>query len=479
MGKVENSIPLKNVDELYEELRDWSVNTGEEKIYPKRMKGRFRAIKWWTSSVWLVFFLGPYLRWDDRQAVLWDLPNQQFHFFAATLLPQDLWLLSFVLLFFAILLAVATAVAGRVFCGYFCFQTVWTDVYMLIENWLEGSSRQQKQLDAQPWAINYKSARKASIKVLKHSLWLVIAWLTGMSFVAWFMDAVQLWQGFFTFDLASAAWITIGTFIAGTYILAGFMREQTCLWLCPYSRIQGVMIDENSLVPAYDASRGEPRGHIKQHSADQHLGDCIDCHQCVVVCPTGIDIRHGQQQGCITCGLCIDACDSVMEKIGRPKGLVRYESLSGLQQQNQQPWFQSSRVWVYLSIMLISVSAISYGFITRDALELNVIQHRQPLYIRLSDGSIQNQYQLKILNKTAQDKQLSVAITEPKNAVLVIEHPNITAKASGITSVRAFVKTPQGALKRAVTPLEFVVTSEDSVADTAVRRSVFFTPVEM
>lgn len=466
----ENAIPLQNIADLYEEMYEWHVNVGEEKIYSKRMKGRWRNIKWWTSSVWLVFFLGPYLRWGDRQAVLWDLPNQQFHFFSFTILPQDLWLLTFVLLFFAILLAVTTAIAGRVFCGYFCFQTVWTDIYMLIESWLEGSVKERQKLDQQPWGL-----RKLRIKITKHGLWLIIGGLTGMSFVAWFMDAFSLWQGLFSLHLPIAAWITITAFIFGTYTLAGFMREQTCLWLCPYARIQGVMIDEDTIVPAYDATRGEPRGHRRKDHSEAPLGDCVDCNQCVVVCPTGVDIRYGQQQGCITCALCIDACDSVMEKLGRPKGLVRYDSLSGLRGEMKEPWYRRIRVWVYLNIMLGSVGAVIYGFSTLEALELKVIHQRQPLFVQLSDGSIQNRYQLKVLNKTDQPRQVHIGLHSPFYAELMVEH-SIEAKASGVTPVDVFVKAPRHALSRDSTPVTFTIHSTDNALLKASRQSVFLGP---
>lgn len=471
MNKSEHSIPIENIDDLYEEIREWHVNVGDEKVYPKRMKGRWRNLKWWTASVWLVFFLGPYIRWGDRQAVLWDLPNQLFHFFAFTILPQDLWLLAFVLLFFAILLAVTTAVAGRVFCGYFCFQTVWTDIYMLIETWLEGPPLAQQKLDAAPWSLH-----KTAIKVIKHCVWLSIGLLTGVSFVAWFMDAFSLWQGLLSLQLPIAAWVTLGAFTCGTYTLAGFMREQTCLWLCPYARIQGVMIDENTVVPAYDAARGEPRSYLRKGQDPEPAGDCINCNQCVVVCPTGIDIRHGQQQGCITCGLCIDACDSVMEKIGRAKGLVRYDSLSGLTGELKAPWFKRLRVWVYLSIMCVSVSAVLYGFSTLENIELKVINERQPLFVKMTDGSIQNGYQLKILNKTDTEKALTVRLLSPNYAELRVGPDTLTARASGVTGVDAFIRIPSHKVQGESTKVIFEVISKEDKTLTATRESVFFAP---
>ncbi|MDH5766310.1 MAG: cytochrome c oxidase accessory protein CcoG, partial [Gammaproteobacteria bacterium] len=311
MDKV-TQIDQSSVEELYEEASFWHVNTGEEVIHAKRMPGRFRTIKWLTSTVWLIYFLGPYLRWGDRQAVLFDIPNRKFHIFDITIMPQDVWLLAMILLFFAIMLAAVTSIAGRVFCGYFCFQTIWTDIYTYIEEKLEGSPAKRHKLDKAPW--NWQKIR---IKATKHFLWLLIGVLTGIAFTTWFTDAYDIWVKYFTLEASMAAWISVLMFTMGTYILAGFMREQTCFWLCPYARIQGVMYDTQTILPTYDIKRGEPRGKLTKGNTVEGNGDCISCNQCVAVCPTGIDIRNGQQEGCITCALCLDACDSVMDKIGK------------------------------------------------------------------------------------------------------------------------------------------------------------------
>ncbi len=471
MNNPEALISTKTIDDVYADVGQWHVNVGEEKIHPKRMPGRWRSLKWWASSVWLVFFLGPYLQWGNRQAVLFDLPSQKFHLFGLTILPQDLWILALILLFFAILLAVVTAVAGRVFCGYFCFQTVWTDVYVWIEEWLEGSPRQRQKLDQSPWSF-----KKMQLKAIKHSLWLLIGLLTGISFVAWFMDAGELWQGLVELSLPFEAAVTIGAFIFGTYTLAGFMREQTCLWLCPYSRIQGVMVDRDTVLPAYDAVRGENRGRLQKNKVDQTLGDCIDCNLCVAVCPTGVDIRDGQQQGCITCGLCIDACDSVMEKIGRAKGLVRYDSLNGLQGKKQARWYFRPRVWVYLGILVFSVFGGVYGLATLDALELKVIQQRQPLFVMQSDGSIQNRYRLKILNKTDQQMQVKISVNAEADLMLRGADKPIPIISSGVTAHDVFVGVPRDQLKAASLALEFKITSMGDNHWQATRQGVFIGP---
>jgi cytochrome c oxidase accessory protein FixG len=292
------------VDDLYAEAEHWEVNTGNETIHAKRLPGKWRRIKWLAASVWLIFFLGPYLRWDGRQAVLFDIPNRQYHLFGATVLPQDFWMLSLLLLFFAILLAVATALAGRVYCGYFCFQTVWTDVFTWIEERLEGNPQQRRRLDQAPL-----SRYKLRIRATKHLIWVLIGFATGFSFVAWFYGAGALWADFFVGRANVTVYAAVALFTVGTYVLAGWLREQVCFWLCPYARIQGVMLDRTTVVPAYDEVRGEPRGRLKKGETDarRSTGDGVACNQCVAVCPTGVDIRNGQQEGCITCGLCIDA----------------------------------------------------------------------------------------------------------------------------------------------------------------------------
>lgn len=469
MENTKTLIPTSTIDDIYAEVGQWHVNVGEEKIHPKRMSGRWRRLKNWTASVWLLFFFGPYLRWDERQAVLFDLPAQQFHLFGLTVLPQDLWILTLILLFFAILLAVVTALAGRVFCGFFCFQTVWTNLFVWIEERLEGPARQRQSLDRAHWSL-----AKLRIKVAKHLLWLLIGLLTGVSFVAWFMDAGQLWRGLLQLTLPLEAWITVAAFTVGTYTLAGFMREQTCFWLCPYARIQGVMVDQSTVLPTYDASRGEPRGHRNKAAIGDRLGDCIDCNLCVAVCPTGIDIRDGQQQGCITCALCIDACDSVMEKIGRPKGLVRYDSLTGLQGIAQPAWFRRPRVWTYLAILLFSVSGIAWGLATLDAIELKVIHHRQPMYVLQSDGSIQNRYRLKILNKTNQQLEASISASGLTGLKVVGAPQDVVLAPLGITTQELFVRIPAKEIRMDMAHFTFSVSAGGELV--ASRSAVFVGP---
>ncbi|MCW8885200.1 MAG: cytochrome c oxidase accessory protein CcoG [Motiliproteus sp.] len=475
MNDIQNKIPTSSVDELYAEAGHWHINTGEETIHAKRVKGKWRTLKWWANSFWLIFFLGPYLRWDDRQAVLFDIPNRQFHIFGATLLPQDFFLLALLLLFFAILLAVVTAVAGRVWCGFFCFQTIWTDVFTWIEEKFEGAPQKRRKLENAPWNF-----AKIKTKVYKHSLWLIISVLTGISFTAWFVDAIDLWAGIVSFELGIVPLAFISMFILGTYILAGFMREQACFWLCPYARIQGVMIDNNTVLPTYDFIRGEPRGRVKkgQKEEDRTTGDCIDCNQCVAVCPTGVDIRNGQQEGCITCALCIDACDAVMEKVGRPKGLIRYESLDDLEGGESTPIYKRGRVWVYCGILTFALSGILYGLATLDSIQLKVLHDRQPLFVMQSDGSIQNKYRLKMLNKLKEPVSVTIEAIGPKNLVTVGIDKPVQLKPGTVTPKDVFVRVPRSDLKAESENIKFIIKGESSQGQLlrSDRTSVFIGP---
>lgn len=449
--------------DLYEDTHYWHVNTGDEKIHARRLPGRFRRLKWWTQSVWLIFFLGPYLRWGDRQAVLFDLPNRQFHIFGVTVMPQDIWMLSLILLFFAFLLAAVTSVAGRVFCGFFCFHTAWTDVYTFIEDRLEGSPAARRKLDAASW-----DARKIRLRVIKHTLWLLIAMLTGVSFAAWFTDAFQLWKDYFTLNAHPAAWAVLGIFTAGTYINAGFLREQVCFWLCPYARFQGAMLDTETILPTYDVARGEPRGKLKRHaeSGDAPQGDCIDCHLCVAVCPTGVDIRNGQQEGCITCALCIDACDDVMDRVGRPRGLIRYSSLAEEGGKLPARFWRRPRVLVYASIIVASIVGIFYGMLTLGAVELTVLHERQPLYVLLSDGSIQNKYTVKVLNKTSEDMDVRLFVSGIEGMTAVGIDETLTVANNRLATRTVFIRVPPDLILEKLTPVTF---RAESLRDTSMR----------
>ena len=474
MREQDANSTVSTFDALIQEADAWYVNTGGETIHAKRMSGRWRTIKWFGSTIYLLLFFGPYLRWGDRQAVLFDIPERQFHLFGVTVLPQDFWMLSLVLLFLAISLLVVTVMSGRVWCGFFCFQTVWTDVYTLIEEKLEGSPQQRRRLDAASMSM-----QKIGIKAGKHALWLVIAVFTGIAFCAWFTDGYELWVDVFALDLNTAAWTTILLFTAGTYILAGFMREQTCMWLCPYARIQGAMVEANTVLPTYDFTRGEPRSRLRKSGGDgaPKAVDCIDCNQCVAVCPTGVDIRNGQQEGCIMCALCLDACDSVMDKLGRPRGLIRWESLDGLEGKETRPLLKRPRVWILNLILLTALLGIGYGLSTIDALVLKVLHDRQPLYVLQSDGSIQNRYTLKLLNKLPKDVMVRVTATGPEGLVLVGVDEPVSARQGNVTAAIVFARVPRDNVTAESIPIVFEIETEaEGQLYSSQRESVFIGP---
>lgn len=424
------------------------VYAGNGKIYPKRMPGRFRRLKHWTASFWLLFFFGPYLQWEGHQAVLLDIPHRRFQFFDLTVMPEDIWLLTFVLLFLAMLLFIVTVVAGRAFCGYVCFQTVWTDLYTWIETLIEGPPRARQQLDRAPWGM-----RKLLTKSAKHLLWLLIAALTGVSFAAWFTDARQLWVDYFALDAHPAAWIILAMFTAGTYLFAGFMREQVCFWLCPYARIQGVMYGDQTILPTYNYLRGEPRQHRSTKQANQ-AGDCIDCGLCVAVCPTGIDIRDGQQIGCITCGLCIDACDHVMTRIDRPTGLIRYSSLASLASGNKGPSIPILQVTVSLAILASCLLIIILGINNIGDTNLNIYHYRQPLFITMSSGDIRNRYRIKIQNRSQVPAHYQILVSGLENA-RIMGQSNLAIAAETTRVADIFLELSKSQLPTGITPITF------------------------
>ncbi|MDP2143379.1 MAG: cytochrome c oxidase accessory protein CcoG [Gallionella sp.] len=474
MNTQEEKKEVGTVTGIYQEFENWSVNTGDKTIHAKRMPGFFRTVKTYLQfALWLPFFLMPYMRWNGKQAILFDIEHRQFHLFSLTVLPQDIWMLSLVLLVAAMTLFAVTSVASRVWCGYFCFQTAWTDWFTWIEDKIEGNPIARRKLEEAPW-----DADKIKKKVVKHAAWMVIALFTGISFSIWFVDAFEYWNSLIHFQLSMIGWVVLAMFFVGTYLLAGLLREQTCFWLCPYARIQGTMSDSQTILPTYDYTRGEPRGKLRRGAeVVAQQGDCIDCFQCVQVCPTGVDIRDGQQLGCITCGLCIDACDSIMDKIGKPQGLIRYASLDELEGKPAKKLYQHPRTLVYLSIIVIALAGIVYGLTHMGSMTLNVIPERQPLFVSLSDGSIQNKYQFKVLNKT--DKDLHVVVTMEGGVegqqLIGAEKPLLTHHGRG-TSFTIFVKAPGDKIKKEVTPIEFRVQAVEDPQVAAEYKSKFNGP---
>ncbi len=461
-----------NLEELYADASHWHVNAGDETIHAKRMGGRFRTYRWYASSLWILFFITPYMRWDGQQAILFDIPHRQFHLWGLTIWPQDVWMLSLVLILLAITLFAVTAIAGRVWCGYFCFQSVWTDWFTWLEDKIEGNPIQRRKLDAAPW-----NGRKIQLKLYKHSLWLFISLLTGFSFAAYFTDVYGLWHSYLTLDAALIAWVVLGTIVLTTYVFAGFMREQVCFWLCPYARIQSVMIDKDTELPTYDLARGEPRGKLHGQGSESR-GDCIDCRLCVGVCPTGVDIREGMSEGCITCGMCIDACDSIMDKVNRPRGLIRYASRKEMMGDPLPALFKRPRVITYSIILFLAITGIIYGLTHIPPVELSVVHERQPLFIQMSDGSILNKYTIKAVNKTPHrlEFQLRIAGLDAVN-IKMPDGDIVKLEAKGTIPFHVYLRIMPVQLKQKNTKIRFILESMNS-ADTIkiIKKSVFIGP---
>lgn len=376
-------------------------------IFPRSVKGRFRSIKWGILALaYGVYFLLPWVRWErpvgPDQAIIFDLQGRLFYIFNMTVHPQDIFWLAGFLMLAALLLFFVTGVAGRVFCGYFCFQTLWTDVFILIEKLVQGERPARIRLAKQAWGP--EKIRKLG---LTHLLWLLVAFLTGFSFVMYWGNAPELAAKFFTGTAPFPAYATTLFLTATTYVMAGLAREQVCIYMCPYSRFQTVMFDNDTLIVSYDKQRGE--GEQGRHKITKDLktleqrqangtGDCIDCGYCVQVCPTGVDIRNGLQIGCIQCGLCIDACDTIMDSMGWDRGLVRYGSEKEFAG-GKTRFLKWKSIGYGLAISIVAGLTI-WSMVNQAPMDMHVLKMRQPLYVTLSSGEIQNSYEVKVNNKT-------------------------------------------------------------------------------
>ena len=375
-------------------------------IHTRSFTGRFRNLRLLGAGLlFLLFFGTAWIDWNGRQAVLWDLENRQFHIFGATFWPQDFILLSAILIIAAFGLFFITVLAGRVWCGYACPQSVWTWIFMRVEQFTEGDRGQRIKLDAAPWSLQ-KLARRSA----KHGLWLAVSLITALAFVGYFTPVRQLTLDLATFEVGATTAFWVLFFTAATYINAGWLREKVCRDMCPYSRFQSVMFDSDTLVISYDAARGETRGpRRKDADKAEGLGDCIDCTMCVQVCPTGIDIRDGLQLECIGCGACIDACDSVMDKLGYARGLVRYSSeheLAG----GKTHWLRP-RLVGYAAMLAVMIGAFAWALAERPLISLDVTRDRG-LFRENSLGQIENIYSLKIINKTQQPRSYAIGLVD-------------------------------------------------------------------
>ena len=381
------------------------------KVFPKRVKGIYRRIKWVVLFLLLgIYYFIPFIRWDrgpgePSQAVLVDFEHARLYFFFLEIWPQEIYYLAGLLIFAAIALFLVTALFGRVWCGYTCPQTVWTDLFVAVERFFEGDRNARLRLEKSPW-----NAQKILKKTGKHIVWIFIAMATGGAWVLYFHDAPSLVRDLFRGQAPMSAYVFLGLMTFTTYTLAGFMREQVCVYMCPWPRIQAAMIDEEALNVTYRYDRGEPRGPHKKGATWEGRGDCIDCRQCIAVCPTGIDIRDGMQLECIGCSLCIDACNGIMEKVGRPKWLIAYDTDENIQRRlkGEKSRFNLIRPRTIIYGVLLSVigGIMLFSLMNRSVLDLNVMRDRSPNYVPISDTGVRNGYTLKVLNKASHARSL-------------------------------------------------------------------------
>lgn len=424
----------------------------QQKIYPKRVWGKYRKLKWTAMIITLgIYYLVPFIRWDrgpnaPDQAVLIDLNGPRAYWFWIEIWPQEVYILTGILILSAIALFFVTSMLGRVWCGYLCPQTVWTDLFVWVERIVQGDRNARKKLQEGPWT--FEKIRKLA---LTHFIWLLIGWCTAGSFVLYFNDAPTLVKSFFEFDVSP----TILAFVAGltfsTYLMAGFAREQVCTYMCPYARFQSAMFDKDTLIIGYDEQRGEKRGKHKKGASWEGRGHCIDCTACVQVCPMGIDIRDGLQMECIACGLCVDACNNVMDQIDLPRGLIRYDTENHMQAEvkggAEKFRFFRVRTFYYAGIMAIVGGIMLYALIFRSPLELHVLQDRNPMFVQLSSGEIRNGYTIKILNKTHHFQTYALSVEGLENAVISVKAAGnigadaLSVPADSVGSYHVFVAT--------------------------------------
>ena len=442
-------------------------------IHPMRTSGVFRRLKWRLMMLFLaVYYVTPWIRWDrgdglPDQAVLIDLAHRRFFFFFIEIWPQEFYYVAGMLIMAGVGLFLVTAVLGRAWCGYACPQTVWVDLFVHVERWIEGDRNARFRLEKARWTSG-KFAKRAA----KYTIWLLISVATGGAWVFYFADAPTLFVDLFTGHGASIAYATVAVLTAMTFVFGGFMREQVCTYMCPWPRIQAAMLDENSLTVTYNDWRGEPRGRHRKSAEADKLGDCIDCNMCVAVCPMGIDIRQGSQLECITCALCIDACDTVMARTDKPPGLISYSSLNAYEAKAEGRETPSllrvilrPRTLIYTALWSLVGVAMLVVLTFRDRLDLNVLHDRNPQYVQLSDGSVRNGFTVKLLNMEQQPRRVLLQISDLPGALMTVAGDDFwpsrtreyVLEADKVLSLHIFVTAPSDTLKAGSTPFRISV----------------------
>jgi cytochrome c oxidase accessory protein FixG len=455
------------------EQRASPLYAGQVEVYAKAVRGHFRTIKWAALIVLLaIYYLTPWLRWDrgpeaPNQAVLADMAGGRLYFFWIEIWPQEVYFLTGILMLAAFGLFLATSLFGRLWCGFACPQTVWTDLFMQVERWIEGDRAERMRFDKAPW-----TAAKWRKRILKHAVWLLIALLTGGAWIMYFRDAPTVIGEFFTGRAGASIYFFVLLFTATTYLLAGMAREQVCTYMCPWPRIQGALVDKDTMAVTYEAWRGEPRGKYRKGESFEGRGDCIDCRQCVAVCPMGIDIRDGFQLECIGCGLCIDACDEVMDRIGRPPRLIAYDSEQnqGLRAAGRPLVHRLVRPRTVLYVLIIAAVGITMLAILwlRSTVDVNILPDRNPLFVTLSDGGIRNGYTIRVMNKEHAPKTYELGLAGGEGRISVqggeSEGQSVTlaAPADGVASHHVFVQLPRAAVPAEQNDLGLVLEDADT-----------------
>ncbi len=450
-----------------------SLYESAAKIQAREVDGVFDRLRSAITIVLLgAYYLVPWLNWDNRQAILFDLPARKFYIFGLTFFPQDFIYLAWLLVIGAVTLFLATALAGRLWCGYACPQTVWINAFVWIERLTEGKRAKRLKLDKSPWTKE-KIIRRGG----KQVLWILFALWTGFVFVGYFTPIRELDNKIVTFSLGGweTFWILFYSF--ATYGNAGIMREQVCKYMCPYARFQSAMFDPDSLIISYDENRGEPRGGRSRKNSDRidGLGDCIDCTLCVQACPVGIDIREGLQYECIACAACIDACDTVMDKMGYARGLVKYTTENAIQGKSSR--VIRPRTIIYMTLLVVLVTGLIGALSTRQALRVDVIRDRNALYRELSDGRIENVYTLKVLNKSEINQPLEIMVAGLPGLTVDTDPVSPVARAAEITAITVRVKADPEQTGGGGHDVSFDVNSTLSADVEASSTSRFFAPV--
>ena len=504
-----------------------SLYAAREPIFPRRISGHFRTLKWWIMGATLgVYYVTPWIRWQrgpalPDQAVLVDLADRRFYFFSVEIWPQEFYLVAGLLIMAGLGLFLFTAALGRVWCGYACPQTVWTDLFILVERWVEGDRNARVKLLKAPW-----TADKVRKRATKWAAWLVIAVATGGAWVFYFADAPTLARALATLSAPPVAWVSIAVLTATTFTFGGFMREQVCIYMCPWPRIQGAMMDDQTMTVAYREWRGEPRGKGRRHRelaeqaadagsvtraaagvregprspklplpgvptgvggaipAKDALGDCIDCYACVNVCPMGIDIRDGQQLACITCALCIDACNAVMDKIGRPRGLIGYVTLADGERERTGAapvpvWRRIARPRVVLYTVLWAGIGVGLlvALLMRTDMAIAVDPVRNPISVTLSDGSVRNAYAVRLRNMTGHDRDFRLSVSAESPVALSLEGTagtTVTVPANQTLGQRLYLTSAPDSPASAMATMAVEFVASDSAGGGEAReRSVF------